>query len=149
MKFPLAEPQRMTKILEHMREVVSLSRQSWQSILAETDNDREWLPNPKQKSVIPEAIVTDAMVKTWLSGLDELQLLLDGKRTLPFWRDSQLSINLAKIFTNPTGFDLIAWIQGTAATPYLEKGKVTDLNIWNAIEGAFGANLFNFVVWFN
>ncbi|MDX2255199.1 MAG: hypothetical protein NW214_06770 [Pseudanabaenaceae cyanobacterium bins.39] len=149
MKFPLAEPQRMTKILDHMREVVSLSRQSWQSILAEKDNDREWLPNPKQKSVIPNAIVTDDMVKTWLSSLDEMQLILDGKRTLPFWRDAKLSINFAKIFTNPTGFDLVAWIQGTAATPYLEKGKMTDVNIWNALEGAFGANLFNFVVWFN
>jgi hypothetical protein len=149
MKFPLAEPQRMTKILEHMRAVVSLSRESWQSILAETDNDREWLPNPKQKSVINNAIVTSEMINTWLSALDEMELILDGKKNLPFWRDPKSSINFAKIFTNPSNFDLISWVQGTAATPYLEKGKVTDMNIWNAIQGAFGANLFNFVVWFN
>jgi len=148
-KFPLVEPQRMTTVLNHMKSVIRLSRESWKSILAETDRDREWLPNPKQTSVIPNVRVTDEMLKSWFKSLDETSLILEGKKNLPFWRDSKLTINFAKIFTEPRAFDLVSWVQGTAATPYLEKGKVTDIRVWTDMLDAFGANLFNFVVWFN
>jgi hypothetical protein len=94
-------------------------------------------------------LVTDAMVKSWLKSLDEIALILDGKKNIPFWRDEKLSINFAKIFTEPRPFDLVSWIQGTAATPYLEKGNTTDARVWNEMVNAFGSNLFSFVVWFN
>ncbi|PZU98394.1 MAG: hypothetical protein DCE90_04580 [Pseudanabaena sp.] len=148
-KFPLVEPQRMTTILSHMKSVISLSRESWKSILAETDNDREWIPNPKQLSVIPDVRVTSEMVSSWQKSLNEIDTILAGKNNLPFWRDPQLSINFARIFTEPRNFDLIGWFQGTAATPYLEKGKVTDMRVWDEMVRAFGSDLFNFVVWFN
>ncbi|PZV16462.1 MAG: hypothetical protein DCF20_08075 [Pseudanabaena sp.] len=148
-KFPLVEPQRMTTILNHMKSVISLSRESWKSILAETDNDREWIPNPKQKSVIPAVLVTEEMVKSWLRSLDEINSILDGKKNIPFWRDDKLSIDFARIFTEPSTFDLISWVQGTAATPYLEKGTVTNALVWNDMVNAFGSNLFGFVIWFN
>jgi hypothetical protein len=148
-KFPLAEPQRMTTILNHLKSVIILSRESWKSILAETDRDREWIPNPKQLSVIPQVRVTDEMVKSWLSSLDEVTAILDGKKNIPFWRDEKLSIDFARIFTEPRTFDLMAWVQGTAATPYLEKGTITDARVWDEMVSAFGGNLFNFVVWFN
>ncbi len=148
-KFPLVEPQRMTTILNHMKSVIRLSRESWKSILAETDNDREWLPNPKQQSVIPNVRITDNMIKSWFKSLDESALVVEGKKNLPFWRDSKLNLDFARIFTEPRAFDLVSWVQGTAATPYLEKGTVTDMRVWNEMLNAFGANLFNFVVWFN
>ncbi|MCX5935801.1 MAG: hypothetical protein NTU99_13675, partial [Pseudanabaena sp. LacPavin_0818_WC45_MAG_42_6] len=148
-KFPLVEPQRMTTILNHMKSVISLSRESWKSILAETDSDREWVPNPKQLSVIPEVRVTDTMVKSWLKSLDEIAMILDGKKNIPFWRDEKSSIDFARIFTEPRSFDLVSWVQGTAATPYLEKGSTTDARVWNEMVNAFGSNLFGFVVWFN
>ena len=148
-KFPLIEPQRMTTILNHMKSVISLSRESWKSILAETDSDREWIPNPKQTSVIPQVRVTEEMVKSWLQSLDEITAILDGKKNIPFWRDEKLGIDFARIFTEPRAFDLVSWFQGTAATPYLEKGVMTDARVWNEMVNAFGGNLFNFVVWFN
>ena len=149
-KFSLVEPQRMTTILNHMKSVISLSRESWKSILAETDRDREWIPNPKQLSVIPQVRVTDEMVKSWLKSLDEISTILDGKKNIPFWRDDKLSIDFARIFTEPRGFDLVSWVQGTASTPYLEKGtSVTDSRVWDEMLNAFGSNLFGFVVWFN
>ncbi|ELS33436.1 MULTISPECIES: hypothetical protein [Pseudanabaena] len=148
-KFPLADPQRMKTILNHLKSIVRLSRESWQSILAETDNDREWIPNPKQVSVIPQARVTDDMVKAWFQSLDEIESILTAKKNLPFWRDAKLSINFPRIFTEPRPFDLVSWVQGTAATPYLEKGTVTNMNVWNEMIRAFGSNLFNFTIWFN
>jgi len=137
------------RVTEKDAPVISLSRESWKSILAETDSDREWVPNPKQLSVIPQVRVTDEMVKSWLKFLDEIALILDGKKNIPFWRDEKLSINFAKIFTEPRPFDLVSWVQGTAATPYLEKGNTTDARVWNEMVNAFGSNLFGFVVWFN
>jgi hypothetical protein len=148
-KFPLVEPQRMTTVLNHMKSVISLSRESWRSILAETDRDREWIPNPKQLSVVPQVRVTEEMVDAWMLSLDEITKILDGKKNLPFWRDPKLSIDFPRIFTEPLGFDLMSWVQGTAATPYLEKGTTTDMNVWNRMVAAFGSNLFGFVVWFN
>jgi hypothetical protein len=55
---------------------------------------------------------------------------LQGKKLLPFWRGkkSQLGVNLRKAFTDPPkSLDVVRWIQGTAATPYLKKGNVTRL----------------------
>jgi hypothetical protein len=114
--------------------------------LAETDSDREWIPNPKQLSVIPQVRVTKEMVSSWLKSLDEITAILESKKNIPFWRDDNVGINFAKIFTEPKSFDLIAWAQGTAATPYLEKGKLTDGRVWEQMVTAFGSNLFGFVI---
>jgi hypothetical protein len=89
------------------------------------------------------------MVSSWLKSLDETTTILEGKKNLPFWRDEKLSINFAKVFTEPRAFDLVSWLQGTAATPYLERGKITDERVWDEMLTAFGSNLLGFVVWFN
>jgi hypothetical protein len=148
--FPVAEPQRMTAALQNMQAVTSLSRESWKLISAETDNDREWLPNPKQKAVIPGAAVTQPMIDSWLSFLTEADTLLTGKKLVPFWRKRELrGINLNKVFTKPTQFDLVLWIQGTGAAPYLEIGKATDNAVWQRLMQVFRGQFFQFAAWFN
>jgi hypothetical protein len=87
--FPVVEPQRLTAALQHLQAVTALSRQSWKLILAETDNDREWLPNPRQKGVIPNARVTQPMIDSWLSFMNETDVLLAGKKLVPFWRQRE------------------------------------------------------------
>ena len=130
--------------------MTALSRQSWKLILAETDNDREWLPNPKQKTVIPNAVVTQPMIDSWLSFLDEADNLLEGKKLLPFWRRPEVrGINLNKVFTQPRGFDLVLWVQGTYAVPYLEFGKQTDPSVWGRLLQVFRGQFFQFAAWFN
>ena len=150
MRFPVAEASRMNTVLEHLKSMVQLSRQSWQLIMAETDSDREWLPNPKQKGVIPNVQITQEMIDSWRSFLDETDTLLAGERLVPFWRSSEgTGINLRRIFTEPRTMDLVLWIQGTAATPYLEKGELTNYEVWNRMLRTFGGDLFGFTVWFN
>jgi hypothetical protein len=157
LRFPVAEASRMNKVLEHAQAMLSLSRQSWQLIMAETDNDHEWLPNPKQKGVIPGVEITQEMIDGWLGFLDEADTLLAGKKLVPFWRISSVSstpsdgigINLRRVFTEPRTMDLVLWIQGTAATNYLEKGKLTDFQVWSRLGRVFGGDLFGFTVWFN
>ena len=54
-------------------------------------------------------------------------------------------------FTEPRPFDLVLWIQGTAATPYIEDGPMTRPDVWRRLMAAFrgGGGLFFFTVWFN
>lgn len=148
--FPVVEPERLTAALQNFQTVTALSRQSWKLILAETDNDREWLPNPKQKGVIPNAVVTQPMIDSWLSFLNEADYLLTGKKLVPFWRTGEVrGINLNKVFTQPREFDLVLWVQGTAAAPYLEVGEKTDAGVWERLLQVFRGQFFQFAAWFN
>ncbi|MEM7578848.1 MAG: hypothetical protein AAF316_03180 [Cyanobacteria bacterium P01_A01_bin.80] len=148
--FPVVEPERLTAALQNFQTVTALSRQSWKLILAETDNDREWLPNPRQKAVIPNVAVTQAMIDSWLTFLDEADFLLKGEKLVPFWRRREVrGMNLNKVFTQPKGFDLVLWVQGTAAAPYLELGKQTDADVWRRLLQVFQGQFFQFAAWFN
>ncbi|MBW4615790.1 MAG: hypothetical protein KME21_21420 [Desmonostoc vinosum HA7617-LM4] len=148
--FPVAEPERLTAAMQHLKTVTALSRQSWNLILAETDNDREWLPNPRQKGVIPNAAVSQEMIDSWLKFLNEADASLAGKKLIPFWRKAEVrGINLNKVFTQPREFDLVLWVQGTAVAPYLEFGKQTDTGTWQRLLQAFRGQFFQFAAWFN
>ncbi len=150
LNFPMQEPARMTRALQHLQQVTSLSRQSWKLIQAETDRDREWLPNPQQTAVFPNVRVTAAMIEGWMAFLDEADALLQGKTLLPFWRSTEVrGVNLNKVFTQPRATDVILWIQGTGAAPYLEFGKVTQPQFWQRLQETFGGQLFGFAAWFN
>ena len=101
--------------------MIALSHESWKFILAETDDDHEWVPNTKQHSVMPNGTVTAEMVKGWFEFLDEAQAILKGEKLIPFWRKGPTSgVNLKRVFTEPRTFDLVLWVQGTAAAPYLK-----------------------------
>jgi hypothetical protein len=149
-RFSLEEPVRMQAALDHFEQVVKLSRSSWKFILSETDDDREWIPNPKQKGVIPGVRVTQGMVDRWHELLDEVEALLAGEKLVPFWRgDPELGVNLRRVFTEPRQFDLVLWVQGTDASPYLEKGELTRPEFWRRLQQTFRGNLMGFAIWFN
>lgn len=150
LNFEVTEPERLTRALQHLQTTLSLSRQSWQLIRAETDNDHEWLPNPKQKGVIPNAVVTNEMIDGWMGFLDESEALLAGKLLAPFWRgDRRQGLNLNRVFTQPRRLDFVLWFQGSAATPYLEKGTFTNAQVWRQLLQVFGGRFLPFAFWFN
>ena len=150
LSFPVKEPQRMTSALHHLEEVTRLSRESWKAILAETDDDHEWIPNPKQTSVLGGAQVGNEMIKGWFAFLDEMDAILAGKKLLPFWREAGgRGINLRRVFTDPTTLDLILWIQGTGAAPYLEQGTITSSDFWRTTDQIFRGRFLGFAIWFN
>ncbi len=149
LRFPLVEPKRMEVALKHVEQGLSLSRQMWKRVLAETDNDREWIPGPKQKGAI-NIPVTQEIVDHWLLALDEAELILQGKKLLPFWRGKPMrGVNLRKVFLEPRQLDIVLWVQGTAATPYLEEGELTKPDTWQQINRAFGGRFLGFGIWFN
>jgi hypothetical protein len=148
---PVAEPERMASVLSHLEAVIDESRKTWAAILAEEDNYREWIPGPGQTSVFRNMRVTDTIVDRWHSFLDESEAILDGNKLIPFWRRGAegQGINLRRAFTEPTNLDVVAWVQGTAATPYLEPGELTDTGVWQRLQAAFGGQMTTFFVWFN
>lgn len=162
--YECVEPDRMQVALSHLESVISLSRESWKLINAEKDDDHEWLPNPKQTAVMGGMRVSSEMQVQWQAFLDEAEAILQGKKLLPFWRgleggamfiggdfpaNPDLGINLRKVFTQPTRFDLVLWLQGTGLDAYLEKGDRTDPESWTRIMNGFRGEFFLFLTWFN
>src|SRR5438876_3023590 len=154
-RLPLKEPARTKAALAHFEAGVGQAKELWKFILAETDDDNEWLPNPRQTGVIGVK-VTQEMIDVWLETLDEAEQVLQGKKLIPFWRgdEGERGVNLRRVFTEPQTFDLIEWVQGTAAVPYLEKGlltKLADPSVGARLNKAFGGpfNFIGFGFWFN
>lgn len=146
----ISEPSRMAKALNHFEQVVALSRVSWKSIMAETDDDHEWLPNPRQTGVIPNVKVTEQMVSAWAEVMNEVERILKGEHLIPFWRgDDGRGVNLRKVFLEPRAFDLVLWVQGSAAAPYLQHGTKTKRETWRELQSQFGGNFPGFAVYFN
>jgi hypothetical protein len=148
--FPVAEPKRMEGALGHLEAMASLSRRSWDLILKETDDDHEWIPSPKQTGIIPNVRVTQEMVDGWRLFLTEAEQILKGDKLIPFWRGNKArGVNLRKVFMQPRPLDLVMWIQGTGAAPYLEEGTLTDKAVWDRLVRVFQGEFIGFAFWFN
>ncbi|HEY1064511.1 MAG TPA: hypothetical protein VGE52_00315 [Pirellulales bacterium] len=154
-RLPVKEPARVGAALAHLEAMVSEAKEMWKFILAEADDENEWIPNPKQHSVVG-VNVTQEMVDVWNETLDEAGLILKGEKLIPFWRGEVLTrgVNFRRVFTEPRTFDLIEWIQGVGAAPYLEEGPLTkfaDSEVGSRMSEAFGgpANFIGFGFWFN
>jgi hypothetical protein len=149
-RFPVIEPARLKSALAHLESMIALSHESWKLILAETDDDHEWVPNTKQHSVMPGGTVTNEMVKGWFEFLDEAKAILKGDKLIPFWRSApERGINLRRVFTEPRTFDLVLWVQGTDAMPYLQNGVCTSAETWSRFQRIFRGEFIGFALWFN
>ncbi len=156
---PIKEPLRFKAVLEHLQGTIDNGQEMWKFILAETDDDNEWIPNPQQTGAIGVAVSQD-MIDTWLATLAEAQRVAAGEKLIPFWRDylrtgkpGKRGINIRKVFEDPPESSaIVLWIQGTAATRYLEDGEITefaDEKFLRRINNVFGANFVGFAAWFN
>lgn len=149
-RFPVDEPERMAKAREHWLRAIGHSRIMWTHALVETDNDREWLPNPNQDAAMGGMRMTEARVKLWHDLLADTEAALNGKKLVRFWRgDGVRGINLKRVFEEPREFDLILWIQGSAARGYLEEGELTRDFLWRDFEDAFGDQPFRYIFYVN
>ena len=146
--WPVPEPDRMATALRHLESVVDLSRENWRRILAETDNGREWLPNPRQTGAIPGLAVTQPRIDAWMLFLDEFGAMLKGEKLMPHWRLAQ-GVNLRRVFLEPRPFDLVLWIQGSGALPYAEPGPVSKAETWENILRLMEGDFFTYAAWFN
>lgn len=78
----IADPPRLRRARLQLISVCELNRETWHHIRAETDNDFEWLSNPKQTDQLGLPI-TKQQVDAWLGALTELESLLKGESLIP------------------------------------------------------------------
>ena len=104
--------------VKHARELVlaglELSDQSRLQYLAETDDDREWVPNPKQKSYAMPLPVDVKLYATWAGVVGDVRGLVAGRtgvsmRELAMLEGHKLSaitpdayVDLGRMLTEPT-----------------------------------------------
>jgi hypothetical protein len=153
----VVDASRLRRMRLHLLAVCELNRETWKHIRAETDNDYEWLPHPKQTDRLGLPL-TDEQIDSWLAMMAQWEGLLKGERLVPsaliqfFRRDftdgtDGRGLNVKKLLDDPPA-DLLNLdrIMGNGIdAKYLEpeKGKpVLDLNVLMAVsrlfDGPFG-----------
>lgn len=148
-RLPVVEPARMSRARTHLLATMAQSRKSWELILKETDDEREWVPNSRQTSLLPLR-VTQTQIDGWQTFLTEAEHVLEGRKLLPHWRFPKGSgVNLKRVFEDPREFDLVLWLHGAGAVPYLERGETVSEETSRRLQDAFGGRFFGFAAWFN
>ncbi|MCC6899166.1 MAG: hypothetical protein IT377_09335 [Polyangiaceae bacterium] len=108
----LVHPERMKSARAHVLDGLGHSDASRRAYLAETDDDREWMPNPRQKDH-PLPLPVDAkLYDTWQGVVGDLERLVRGDEGLSVrelaqlgdhrWKDPpQGFVDLGSMFTRP------------------------------------------------
>ena len=149
-RWPVVEPARLLTARQHFLTMIALSRESWASIQAETDDDHEWVPSPRQTSLFPTLRVTDQTVAGWMRFLDEAEAVLNGKLLLPHWRfDHSQGLNLRRMFEEPRTLDPVLILTGPGAIPYMEKGPLAPDSTMDTGMQMVGGGLLAYFLWFN
>ncbi len=146
--WPVIDAAREAKVRAHLLQVVALSRQSWALIEAETGDDREWIPNPRQKNSALELTVSEEELHSWFEVLDEAQAILEGRKLVPHWRFRR-GFDVMKFLDEQHSFDLVMLLSGAGAVPFLADGEVTSSKRWDEMTSAFAGGFLLHVVWFN
>jgi hypothetical protein len=147
LNWPVREPARLAAALSHLRAVPALSRESWRHILAESDDDDEWIPNPRQTNRFPLP-VDQERIDAWLGAMAQFEEVLDGRKLIPHWRFTK-GVNFRRALTDHKTFDLVLWVTGTGLAPFLEDGPVLTSSEWDEITALLEGNFFGYAVWFN
>ncbi len=79
----LVEGGRASEAYQLILDGLEHAEKSRASYLAEVDDDREWVPNPRQQSYAMPLVVDDALYQTWSEVLGDLRDLLASKHGLP------------------------------------------------------------------
>ncbi len=148
LNFPVVDAARLKRVLDRLHAVTALSRRNWDAILAETDDNRELIPNPKQTPLMQDAPVTEEMVTAWRATLDTADQILDGTLLVPHWRFTQ-GFDLKAYFEHATRTDLILLITGYDALPFLKDGPIASPASFTEANRVFGDALWGYAFWFN
>lgn len=134
---------------DHWLAMIAANRRFWAAVEAETDNDREWIPNSRQQSALPVEVDPEAG-PAWLRVLDDAEALLTGRLLIahPMLPDGT-GISLSTWFEAPGPIDLLAWIQGVGAYPYAARGpRISGLS-WRRFTAMTQGRTAGVALWFN
>ena len=148
------DPDHSRAALAHFEETITHTRTFWDRVDQEQDNVAEWIPNTRQVAAIGGLEIPAEVVSAWRAVLDDVARILQGELLLSHWRfagrDGQtVGVNLRRVFENPQSVDLVLWIQGSAAVPYIEPGPLADNASWRQFNRMLNGDGLLFAVWFN
>ena len=147
--WPVTDSAKLSGVRDRLKAVVAYSRQDWDAILAETDDNHELVPSPKQTNILVQDVrMTDEMVAAWRATLDEADRILDGTLLVPHWRFKK-GFDLKAYFTSAKRTDLVMLLTGFDALPYLKAGPVASGEDFRAVQAAFGNEWLGYAFWFN
>jgi len=139
----------------HFKAMIAHNYSFWDKVEEETDNDREWLPNAQQTAAFGVDVAAGAAL-AWGEVLTEIDAILDGELLIPYWRVSprpgsgaDIGLNIRRLLEEPGDMDIILWIQGTAAAPFLEQGQLADMSAWGQFLSMTPGNSMLYAIWFN
>lgn len=152
----IAEPARLGHFRRHVIQFCELSRESWGFIRRETDDDHEWLPNPRQTGVLGIR-TTDEFIDSWLAMLSEVESLYEGRKGLPASLIQIVSpptsrrMNLKTWLDNPP--DSIDWerIRSEGVRERYLDDSLKDVDIMAVVKGAMAFHnmlTIGFAAWF-
>lgn len=144
----VVEPQRLKAARRHLLQVMEINKTTWRLARAETDDDREWLPNAKQTAPFKSKPVKDDVIDSWLKTTELAAQILRGEKLLPHPRFKK-GINLRRMFDTSRRLDFVLLATGHDLLPYLEDGEVVNQKAWDAITQPMGRHVGNYAIWFN
>lgn len=149
MNLPVTDGERLARVRLNLKETIASSRKFWQVAIAETDDDREWLPNSQQTSITGTGLTAE-MISGWHDFLNEAEQILDGNKLIPHWRiHDGRGVNLRAVLERADSFDPVLWVQGSAAIPFLESGEKTSPQTWARLSRLFQGDFIGFAIWIN
>ena len=146
--WPVTDASRLSSVRLRLKAVLGYSRQNWDAIMLETDDNHELLPSPRQTPMVKGVSVTDERVAAWRATLDEADGVLDGDLLVPHWRFKQ-GFDLKAYFDTATRTDVVMLLTGFDAVPFLKDGPVASATDFRAIQAAFGNDWPGYAFWFN
>ena len=145
---PPAKP-RMASAHAHLLAMVADNRRFWAEVVLETDNANEWLPNDSQKSALGIEL-PPGTGPMWLGVLADFEALLKGEKLVPYWRiTGNAGVDVGAMFADPRPIDLITWVQGEGAVPYLKQGDLISPQNWRAFEQVMSGQAMLFTLLLN
>ncbi len=121
----------------------------WARLAEETDNDREWIPNPSQSSVLP-IDVPARLAESWQKILADAKAVLDGSLLIPHpLLPDGYGISLPAYVGDPSPLDPVEWIHGIGAYRYAAKGPMITGQSWAAFGRLTGGNAGGFALFLN
>ncbi|MDO5706815.1 MAG: hypothetical protein Q4G49_17315, partial [Paracoccus sp. (in: a-proteobacteria)] len=127
--------------------MIAENRRFWALVEGETDNTREWIPNAHQTSATGIALPPETGA-AWQNVLTEVENVLNGQTLIPYWRGAA-GVNVRQLFLDPRPVDLIGWIQGAGALPYLEQGPMAGAEAIGYFESLMEGNGLLVAAWLN
>ena len=147
LNWQVTDPDRLKDVRTRLAAMATLSRESWTAARAETDNDKEWLPNAKQTGRWGMA-VDDATIDGWLAVMGEFEAVLNGRKLMPHWRFAK-GFNVKRFFEESKRIDAVLIVAGVDAVPFLEDGPISTTADWDGLTSAFRGNFLGYAIWFN